>query len=188
MLKRIAPAVTVILAVLFDTSIMPLFYNGHYSLMLSLILVIQISIMCGRIRGLLYGWIAGLMLDISCGTLGMKLFAYIAIGFIVGFLLDNQPDLYSKSKPIASKEKIQYLLVQFIWISVLLLLYEITMTITQYFANAVFKWVYVRDIVIRVLATSILTIVLSPVAHRLYIGNDDAEQAKRRNTREVKTF
>ena len=46
-----------------------------------------------RMRGMLYGMIAGLLMDISAGTLGMKPFPFIIIGFLIGFLLDQQPEI-----------------------------------------------------------------------------------------------
>lgn len=188
MLKEIKPTLTVLIAVLFDSAILPVFYTGKFVIMLSLIVIIMIAIMRGRIRGMVYGMIAGLLLDISAGTLGMKLAAFIAIGFIVGFLLDGQSDIYSNSVNLSRKDRIQYLFVRLIWISILLVIYEIVMLLLQYWSNAVFEWSYVRDIFIRTLASDFLIFALSPMFHALYIGRGDAERAKGRKTREVKNY
>lgn len=189
MLRRISPALTVLLAVLFDTAILPVFYTGHYAIMLSMIVVILIGILCGRMRGMLYGLIAGLILDFTSGTVGMKLFAFILFGFLAGFLMDTQPDLYAGgSSELSKKDHYQYILVRFIWICVLVMIYEVTMVVIQYFANAIFEWAYLRDAAIRTAACGIIALLLSPLLHAMYIGNSDPGFAGGRKTREVKDY
>ena len=48
MLKRIAPLLTVLLSVLLDTAVIPVFYCGRFALPLSLIVVILIGVQLGR--------------------------------------------------------------------------------------------------------------------------------------------
>ena len=50
MLKRIAPLLTVLLSVLLDTAVVPVFYYGRFVLPLSLIVVILIGVQLGRNR------------------------------------------------------------------------------------------------------------------------------------------
>ena len=90
MFKRIAPILSVLIALILDTAVIPQLYGGIFAIALSLPVVIGIGILLGRARGMLYGLISGMLIDISAGTLGMKTFAYIAIGFLIGFLLDQQ--------------------------------------------------------------------------------------------------
>ena len=73
MLKKILPALAIVFSVLLDTAVLPVFLYGRYLIPVSLILVILIGIQLGRMNGMLYGMIAGLLLDISTGTLGLKL-------------------------------------------------------------------------------------------------------------------
>ncbi len=184
MLKRIAPLLTVLLSVLLDTAVIPVFYCGRFALPLSLIVVILIGVQLGRTYGLLYGTIAGLLLDVTAGTLGMKLFPYIAIGFLIGFLLDQQPEIDRSMDRI---ERLNILAIRMIWIAVLVAVYEVVMLLLQYFSTAVFTWVYVGNLAIRVALITVLTQLLHPVFHRLYAGKA-SRGGGGRSTREVKHF
>ena len=184
MLKRIAPILTILLSVLLDTAIIPVFYYGRFLLPLSLIVVILIGIQLGRTYGLLYGTIAGLLLDVTAGTLGMKLFPYIIIGFLIGFLLDQQPEIDRSMERI---DRLHILAIRMIWISILIAIYEIVMLVLQYFSTAIFTWVYVGNLALRVLMFTVLTQLLHPVLHRIYVGKS-AQGGSGRTTREVKHF
>ncbi len=184
MLKRIAPALTVLLSVLLDTAILPVFYYGRFLVPLSLVVVILIGIQRGRTYGMLYGMIAGLLLDVSTGSLGLKLFPYIIIGFLIGFLLDQQPEIDRNMERV---ERLHILAVRVIWIAILVALYEAVMLILQYFSTAIFRWAYVGNLLIRVAMVAALTQLLHPVLRRLYIGRA-RPAAGGRATREVKHF
>lgn len=184
MLKRILPPLAVVLSVILDTAVLPVFLYGRYLLPVSLILVILIGIQLGRMNGMLYGMIAGLLLDISAGTLGLKLTAYILIGFLIGFLLDTQPEI---SRSTERKDRLQLLAVRAIWICVLVLIHEIILLIYQYFSTAIFEWKYVRDLVIRVAGTVALCMFFYRPFHFIFIGRADKTRSGR-TTREVKHF
>lgn len=184
MLKRLAPPLAVLLSVLLDTAILPVFYYGRYSIPLSLVVVITIGIQLGRMNGMLYGMIAGLLLDISAGSLGMKLFPYLVIGFLIGFFLDQQPEV---SRSTERKERLQLIAVRAIWIFVLLMLHEIIMLVYQYFSTAIFEWKYVRDLLLRVIVVTALCILLHPFFRTLFIAKNRKAQRSRAN-REVKHF
>lgn len=184
MLRKLTPLLTTLLTVLLDSAVIPIFYSGRFCVPLSLIAVILIGIQLGRVTGLLYGSIAGLLLDISTGTVGMKFFPYIAIGFLIGFLLDQQPELNRSSD---RRDRLQLLSVRFIWIFVLLALYEIVMFIYQYFSTAIFEWTYVRDLLLRTALLSALCMALYPIFHRIFFGKRNTA-AKGRTTREVKHY
>lgn len=184
MLKRIAPALTVLLSVLLDTAVIPVFYYGRFLVPLSLVVVILIGVQRGRTYGMLYGMIAGLLLDVSTGSLGLKLFPYVIIGFLVGFLLDQQPEIDRNMERI---ERLHILAIRAIWICVLVTLYEVVMLILQYFSTAIFSWVYVGNLLIRVVMVTALTQLLHPAFHRLYIGRAKQDGGGRA-TREVKHF
>lgn len=184
MLKRILPPLSILLSVLLDTAVLPVFLYGRYLVPVSLILVILIGIQLGRMRGMLYGMIAGLLLDISAGTLGLKLIPYILIGFLIGFLLDNQPEI---SRNTDRRERLQLLAVRAIWIFVLVFLHEIVLLIYQYFSTAIFEWKYVRDLLIRAAITISLCMLFYQPFHRVFIGKADHARSGR-TVREVKHF
>ena len=71
MLRKFTPFITTLLAMLLDTSVIPLLYHGTYAFPLTLVVVLCIGLLLGRLRGLLFGMIGGVLIDISSGTLGM---------------------------------------------------------------------------------------------------------------------
>ena len=184
MLRRLAPLFAVLITFLLDTAVFPVFYYGRYLVPLTLVVVIETGIQLGRIQGMLYGLIAGVLLDVSAGTLGMKLFPYVLIGFLIGFFLDQQPEI---DRSMERRERTQLLLVRIIWIAALLTLHEIVMLIYQYFNTAIFEWVYVRDLFIRVAMVTALCLIAHPLFHAIYFGKPKAAGSGR-STREVKTF
>ena len=184
MLRRIAPAIAVLLAVLLDTAVIPVFYYGQYLVPLSLVIVIVTGIQLGRTQGMIWGLVAGLLLDVSAGTLGMKLFPYVIIGFLIGFFLDQQPEI---DRSMDRRERVQLMLVRIIWISALLVILETVMLVYQYFNTAIFEWAYLRDLFIRVAMMTALCLIAYRPFHRLYFGRATAAH-NGRVTREVRNF
>ena len=184
MLRRLAPAIAVLIALLLDTAVIPVFYYGRFLVPLSLVIVIVIGIQLGRTQGMICGLIAGLFLDVSAGTLGMKLFPYVIIGFLIGFLLDQQPEI---DRSMDRRDRVQLMLVRIIWISALLLVFEVVMLVYQYFNTAIFEWVYLRDLFIRLVLMTALCLIAYPLFHRLYFGRSTAAR-KGQATREVRNF
>ncbi|MBQ8506635.1 MAG: ECF transporter S component [Clostridia bacterium] len=184
MLRRLAPLLTTLLTVLLDTAVIPVFYTGRFLVPLSLVVVILIGIQLGRTSGMLYGMIAGLLLDISTGSIGMKFFPYIAIGFLIGFLLDQQPEIHRGMERI---DRIHIIAIRLIWIIVLVVINEIVMLVIQYFNTAMFKWSYVGTLLLRSVLTTLLAQLLYPLTRVLYRGRKKAAGGNR-STREVKNF
>ena len=184
MLRRLTPAIAILLAILLDTAVLPVFYYGRFLVPLTLVVVILTGIQLGRTQGMLYGMVAGLLLDVSAGTLGMKLFPYVIIGFLIGFFLDQQPEI---DRSMERRERVQLILVRVIWIAALLFVFEIVMLVYQYFNTAVFEWIYLRDLLIRVVSVTALCLIAYPLFHRIYFGKARAAQSGR-VSREVKKF
>ena len=186
MFKRLVPFLTVLFSFLVDTAVVPVFYSGVYCIPFSLIVVVLIGIQLGRYNGMLYGMIAGLLLDISAGSLGLKLFAYIIIGFLIGFLLDEDTTS-DEEKKLGRSEQLHIVFMRAVWIAVLYGLYEIILLVYQYFNTAIFEWIYVRNVLVRIASLSIITSLLYPIFHRIYLGKT-RKSRQYRNTREVKNF
>ena len=89
MLRRLSPYLMVLLAVIVDTAILPVFYYGTYTVSLTLAVVLCASLVLGRLKGMLLGMIGGLLIDITAGTLGMMTFFDLAVGFLIGFVLNE---------------------------------------------------------------------------------------------------
>ena len=184
MLKRLLPPLLVVLSVLLDTAVLPLLLYGRYLVPVSLVVVILIGIQLGRMNGMLYGLIAGILLDVTAGTLGMKFLTYILVGFLIGFLLDQQPEI---SRTTDRKERLELLAIRAIWITVLLLLHEIVLLVYQYFSTAVFEWKYLRDLAIRV-AIVLAACMLLYNPFRAMMAGGEKRSGGKRTTREVKHF
>lgn len=183
MFRRLTPILAVIISVLLDTAVIPMLYHGAYLVPLSLIIIMAISVQLGRIRGVLYGLIAGIMLDISCGTPGIRIFGYIGIGFMMGFLLDRQAMEASGNE---NSRHTGGLPLRIFCTFVFAALYELAILFYQYFSNAVFEWIFVRNLLIRVLITTALSTVLFPLLQRIFIGTGrhaHAYQNSREGTR-----
>ncbi len=62
---RFAPALVLLLALLMDTTILPMFYQGIYAPNVTLALILAYAIQRGSAMGFAYGTAAGLLLDIT---------------------------------------------------------------------------------------------------------------------------
>lgn len=62
---RLAPVLVMLLALLTDTTILPLFYRGIYAPNVTLALILAYAIQRGSAMGFAYGTAAGLLLDIT---------------------------------------------------------------------------------------------------------------------------
>lgn len=184
MLRRFAPLLAVLVTFLLDTAILPVFYCGRFLVPLTLVTVMLTGIQLGRVQGMLYGMIAGLLLDVSAGTLGEKLFAYVLIGFLIGFFLDQQPQI---DRSTQRRDRVQLYLVRIIWIAALLLLHELILLVYQYFNTAIFAWAFVWNMLLRVALTTALCLLAYPLFRAMYFGVPREHKAGR-STREVKNF
>lgn len=167
-----------------DTAVLPVIYYGRYLVPLTLVVVILTGIQLGRVQGTISGLIAGFLLDVTAGSLGLKLLPYVLIGFLIGFFLDQQPQI---DRSMSRRDRLQLLLVRIIWISALLLLHEIVLLIYQYFNTAVFDWIYVRDLLIRVILTTALCLIGYAPFRALCFGSVRSSGVGR-DSREVKNF
>ena len=89
MFRRFAPLTIILICCILDTTILPIIYGGVYTVPLTVVAVFLIGMLMGRMRGLLYGTVGGLLIDISSGTLGMMTFFYMSVGFMIGLILYN---------------------------------------------------------------------------------------------------
>ena len=74
-------------AMLLDTSVIPVFYHGAFTVPVTFPVVMCIALCRGNLMGLLYGMIGGLLIDITTGTLGMEMAFYMAAGFLIGLIV-----------------------------------------------------------------------------------------------------
>lgn len=182
MLRRLSPYLIVILAVLLDTAVLPVFYYGTLTVPLTLAVVLCVGLTLGKLRGALLGMVGGLLIDISCGTLGMMTFFFMACGFLIALLLEESNP--SAPQPTGLWFHARHALV----IAVLYLLGEAVFCFYRYFVTAHFEWYYLRSILQRDLVFTIASLMLySPLA-RLFLGKRKEARATFGKTREVKHF
>lgn len=182
MLRRLLPTLLALVFFLLDTTVLPMLYGGVYAVPLSAVLVFCIGMTLGRMRGLLYGTLTGLLIDITAGTLGMMTFFYMAIGFMIGLIVYEPTPRMTASR----RKQRRRLLWQAVWVFALYAVGEVALFIIQYFNTAAFEPVYLLNIGIRALICTALTMIFKPLLDRLLVGRSPGRAASR--NREVKSF
>ena len=182
MLRRFAPALMVLACFILDTTVLPIVYDGVYAVPLTVVAVLLIGMLMGRMRGLLYGTIGGLLIDITSGTLGIMTFFFMAVGFLIGLILYNPGEHLRTGRRVARRKRIE----RGVWVFVLYTLGEITLFVMQYFNTAEIRAVYFLNMFVRALIVTALTILLRPLAYSILLGGNRGRVPARH--REVKSF
>ena len=183
MFRRFLPALLVLICFLLDTTVMPVVYTGVYAVPLTLVAVFCIGMVLGRMRGLLYGTLGGLLMDITTGSLGMMTYYFMFVGFMIGLIV-----YVPGERILPSRRKQQRRLIwRSTWVFVLYTVGEIAMFVIQYFNTAEFEWIYMLNILIRAAICTLLCLVARPVFASWLTGKPLRRTAKSRR-REVKSF
>ena len=182
MLRRFAPALMILVTFILDTTVLPIAYTGVYAVPLTVVAVFLIGMLLGRMRGLLYGTIGGLLIDITSGTLGLMTFFFMASGFLIGLILHNPNEHARVGRRLARKRRAQ----RSLWVFLLYTLGELVLLIVQYFNTATLHWMYFVNIAARALICTALTLLFRPLAYALLLGGDRGRVPTR--NREVKSF
>lgn len=180
MLRRLTPLITTLLAMLLDTAVIPILYHGTYTFPLTLVVVLCIGLLLGRLRGLLFGMIGGVLIDISSGTLGMMTFYFMAAGFLVALIVDETND----RRMAGVRFHLRRAGVSF----AMYMLGEIAFGVYRYFLTASFEWIFVQHMVLRGLMAAALVVLFCPVLSRLFFGRRRAQRKNHGSKREVKHF
>ena len=182
MFRRVLPTLLCLAVFLIDTTIVPMVVAGPYAVPLSAVLILCIGMTVGRMRGLLYGTLTGLLIDITSGTLGMMTFFYMAIGFMIGLIV-YEPEGTAVS---SLRQRRRRILWQAVWVLALYAAGEVVLFVIQYFNTAAFQWRYLLNILIRSAICMALTMALRPLIQRLLVPKGVERKAPR--SREVKSF
>ena len=172
----------ILACVILDTTVMPVVYSGVYAIPLTVVAVFLIGMLMGRMRGLLYGTIGGLLIDITTGTLGLMTFFFMAVGFLIGLILYNPGEHLRSGRRVARRKRVQ----RGVWVFVLYAIGELTLFAIQYFNTAELRAVYFVNISVRALIVTALTILLRPLAYAILLGGNRGRIPTRH--REVKSF
>lgn len=164
---------------LLDTAVLPVFYHGVYTVPLTIVVVMCIGLIEGRLMGLLLGMIGGLFIDVTTGILGVMTFYFMAAGFLIGLIIDEAND-----RPITG---VRFHLRRAVVSFVLYMLGEAVFCVYRYFVSASFEWYYLRAMLIRGGIAAALTVLLCPLLARLFKGKKP-KAGYSGNHREVKYF
>ncbi len=184
MLRRLTPILATILAMLLDTAVIPVLYHGVYTVPLTLIVAMCIGLSHGRLRGLLFGMIGGLLIDITAGTLGFMTFYFMLAGFLIDLIVDERSEQNTRAMP-ALLFHLRRLAVAFC----LSLLGEVVFELYHYFITASFDWATTPKMLTRSLIVAAGTVILCPILDRIEgknARNDRSGHAGRQ--REVKYY
>ena len=181
MLRRLAPMLMILVCVTLDTTVIPVAYGGVYTVPLTVVAVFLIGMLMGRMSGLLYGTIGGLLIDITTGTLGMMTFFFMAVGFMIGLILYNPGERLRTARRHAGRKRVE----RMAWVFALYALGEVALFVIQYFNTAEVRPIYFFNIGVRSLICAVLTLLLRPVAYAILVG--DKRRVPTRH-REVKSF
>ena len=182
MFRKTLPYLLIVVAVLLDTAIIPVFYAGILTIPLTLVVTFCVSLTLGKVRGLLLGTIGGLLIDITAGSLGTMTFYFLITGFLVDLILDTgDPTVRRVLSPRmrAFRAGVIFALYE---------LGEIVFLVHRYFVSNSFEWRYVRNMTFRgALFTAITLLLIRPLS-RMFLGKRGYLRSDYGKTREVKHF
>lgn len=154
MFRRLLPYLLIIVLVLIDVSVVPVFTTSVYVLPVALIYVMCAGMLLGRMHGMLCGLLGGLLVDILTGyPLGYMLIVYIACGYITGFMGHDSDETraqenYSRTRAFFRRA---------LYVMVVMAIFEIVTIVYQYFHTALMQPEYFIHALVRVLICTALT-------------------------------
>ena len=182
MFRRFSPILLILACFLLDTAVMPIVYGGVYTVPLTIVAVFGIGMVLGRMSGLLFGTLGGLLMDITTGTLGAMTFFFMFVGFMIGLIVYVPAERLLPSR----RKQRRRVLWQAAWVFTLYAVGEIAILVAQYFNTATMRWLYLFNILIRALICTALTMLFRPAMQRLLVGKNPSRALSR--NREVKNF
>ena len=176
------PAALVLAALMIDTAVVPFVLANPFIVSLTLVTVLELAIYLGRMHGMLYGTLGGLLLDILVGyPLGFNTFRFIILGFLSGTVAYEPVE--ERTRKAASKLYFRRALTLFCAV----LASEIAVYAYQYFETALLSGAYFLNIGIRTAISTALGMLLGPVDARIILGKPKKYQLTSAK-REVKSF
>lgn len=182
MFRRIAPTLLILACFLLDTTLLPIVYRGVFAVPLTAVAVMLIGMLLGRMSGLLYGTIGGLLIDITSGTLGLMMFFFMALGYLIGLILYSDGENLPTGRRNVRKRRMK----RVVWVFALYAIGEIALFVFQYFNTAALHWRYFLNIAVRSLICTGLTLLLRQPAYAMLVGKNRGRIPTR--NREVKSF
>lgn len=184
MLRRILPYLLIVMLVLIDVSVVPVFTASVYVLPVTLLFVICVSMVLGRLHGVLGALLGGLLIDILTGyPVGYMMVAYPAVCFITGLIGYDNDEVRAQEDYSRLKAFVRRAIVVF----VVMLLFEIVIIVYQYFHTALLYTRYFTDALLRAGIAAALVSAMFYLASPLLLGREDA-RVRIGSKREVKNL
>ena len=141
-MRRFLPLLLIVIALLIDTSIVPVLVVHWAVPMVLFTTVIVLGLLLGRTNGLLYGMISGLLMDIVVGyPLGLMSILYMLAGYLSG---------------VAGRKFQRYLLTVVIAPILCFSIYEVTMAVYVYVAGQALDAVVMQQALARIAIETVL--------------------------------
>jgi len=171
MLRRILPYLLIVLLALIDVSVVPVFTASVYVLPLTLIFVMCVSMVLGRLHGVLGALLGGLLIDILTGyPVGYMMVAYPACCLITGLFGYDTDEVRAQDSYSRTKAFIRRAIVVFI----VMALFEAVIIVYQYFHTALLHAWYFGNALVRTIAAVVLVSGLYYAVSLLLLGREDA--------------
>lgn len=149
-MRRFLPLVLVLAALLIDISVLPMLVVHWAVPGLTLCTVCVLGLLLGRTRGLLYGMVGGVLLDVLVGyPVGLKAILYILSGYLCG---------------VAGRKFQRYLLTVLVAPALCFLIYEGAMVVYLFMAGRLFS----GQEMLRTLGRAGIETVLCQIIYLLY--------------------
>jgi len=171
MLRRLLPYMLMVLLVIIDISVIPVFTASIYVVPLALVFAMCTGQLLGRLHGLLCGMTGGLLVDILAGIpLGYMMFTYLLCGFFAGMGGYDNDEVRAQEGYSRVKAFFRRIFV----VIVVLGLFEGVTMIYQYFNTALFVGVYVRNALVRMGIATVLTVAVYYLSMPFIVGRTSA--------------
>lgn len=182
MLRKVLPYILIVLLVLTDVSVVPVFTASVYALPLTLLFVMCAGMLLGPLHGVLCGLLGGLLVDILTGyPLGYMMLSYVACGLMSGFAGFDTDERRAQE----GYSRLRAFIRRAVAVAAALALFELVTIVYQYFHTALMQSRYFVLALVRVAigaaAVSALYYLLTPVL----VGRTDA-RVQTGGKREVK--
>lgn len=169
MRRWLVPALLILLAVLLDTTILPMFIISVWFVPLSLALIICVGAGQGRYYGMIFGLAAGLLIDILVGyPLGLRLFEYLGAGFLSGLIVH----VTEKNREQHAYRPAMFAVRLGLFTLGYAAVVETAVCVYQYFNTARFLPVYALNALVRVGLITVLTLAFYVPLLRLSLGEN----------------
>ncbi len=171
MLRRILPYLLIVLLALIDVSVVPVFTASVYVLPLTLLFVVCVSMVMGRLHGVLGALLGGMLIDILTGyPVGFMMIAYPACCFITGLFGYDTDEMRAQEDYSRKKALVRRAFCTF----VVMMLLETVIIVYQYFHTALMYGWYFSNALVRSVLAALLVSAMYYAAAPVLLGKEAA--------------